>query len=187
MDRLWGVCLPPRVDGGMLNRVLHFIDSFSDWSGKIASVLVFGILGVLLYEIVARYLFNAPTLWAHETSGFIFGFYFLLGAAYCLRTKGHVSVDILYDRLSTRTQAILDVVTFVLFLAVCITLIWYGGKAAANSWRLNEHTSSLWGPPLYPLRTVVPIGALLLLIQGVGKFVRDFTTAVTGKSHNARG
>lgn len=178
--------MPPRVDGDILNRFLQLIDSFSDWSGKIVSVLVLGILGVLLFEIVARYVFHAPTLWAHETSSFIFGFYFLLGAAYCLRVKGHVSVEILYDRLSPRTKAILDVVTFFLFLAMCITLIWYGGKAAANSWRLNEHTNSVWGPPLYPLRTVVPIGALLLLIQGIGKFVRDLTVAVTGKSQNAR-
>ncbi len=169
----------------MLNRVLRFIDSLSDWSGRIAGVLILGMLGPLLYEVVARYIFRAPTLWAHETSGFVFGFYFMLGAAFCLRIKGHVAVDILYIRLSARAQAILDVITFFLFLAMCVALIWYGGMAALTSWQSNEHTNSVWGPPLYPLRTIVPIGALLLFLQGVGKFIRDVTVAVTGKSQNA--
>jgi len=162
----------------MLKRILHSIDSFSSWTGRITSVLIFGMLAVLLYEIFARYLFNAPTIWAHETSAFIFGTYFMLASAYVLSIKGHVSIDIVYGRLSVRAQAILDILTFIFFLLMCITLIWHGGSVALDAWRMGETSQSIWGPPLYPIRTMIPIGATLLLIQGIAKFVRDLNIAV---------
>ena len=170
----------------MLKRILHSIDAFSSWVGYITSTLIFAMLAVLLYEICARYLFHAPTIWAHETSAFIFGAYFMLASAYVLCIRGHVSINIFYDRLSVRMQAILDLVTFIFFLLMCITLIWHGGRVALDAWRMGETSQSVWGPPLYPIRTLIPIGAIILLIQGIAKFVRDLNIAITGKNNNAR-
>ena len=165
----------------MLKRVLRFIDNLSEWSGKAVSLLIYGVLGTLVYEICARYLFNKPTIWAHETSAFFFGAYFMLGAAYGLKNEGMIHVDIIIRRLPRRIQAILNVVTFAFFLAVCMALIWGGTQDALYSWSVREHTNTTWGPPLYPLRTVIPIAAILLLMQGTARFVRDASVAFTGK------
>jgi len=169
----------------MLKAILRFIDSQSDWTGRIGSVFIFGILGALLFEIFARYLFNSPTDWAHETSAFIFGSYFLLAGAYVLSIRGHVSIDIVYGRLPVRAQAILNLVTFIFLLLMCITLIWWGGQAALRAWQTGETSNSLWQPPTAPIRMMIPIGAFLLLIQGIAKFIRNLNTAITGKNHHA--
>ena len=165
----------------MLKRILRFIDNLSEWSGKVVSLLIYGVLGTLIYEILARYLFNKPTIWAHETSVFFFGAYFMLGAAYGLKNEGMIHVDIIIRRLPRRTQATLNVITFLFFLAVCMSLVWGGGNDAVYSWRVWEHTNTTWGPPLYPLKTVVPIAAFLLLLQGIAHLIRDACIAFTGK------
>jgi TRAP-type mannitol/chloroaromatic compound transport system permease small subunit len=161
--------------------LLSFIDNLSEWSGRVVSVLIYGVLLTLVYEVFARYVFNAPTIWAHESSAFFFGTYFMLGAAYCFRHEGMISVDIIYRHLPKRTQAVLNLITFAFFLAICLTLIWIGGIDALDSWQAWENSNSTWAPPLYPIKTMIPIGALLLLLQGIAKFVRDASIAFTGK------
>jgi TRAP-type mannitol/chloroaromatic compound transport system permease small subunit len=165
----------------MLKKTLRFINQLSEWSGRVVSLLIYGVLGTLIYEVVARYVFNSPTIWAHETSTFFFGAYFMLGAAYCLRHDSMIHVDILCRRLSPRKQAALNVATFVLFVAVCVPLIWMGGKDAAYSWSVREHTNTTWAPALYPLRIVIPVAASLLFLQGIARFIRDASFAFTGK------
>lgn len=165
----------------MLKKALRFIDQLSEWTGRVTSFLIYGVLGTLVYEVFARYVFNSPTIWAHETSSFFFGGYFMLGAAYCLRHDSMIHVDILCRRLSPRKQAALNVLTFVLFVAVCVPLIWMGGKDAAYSWSVREHTNSTWAPPLYPLRIVIPVAASLLFLQGIARFIRDVSITFTGK------
>jgi len=165
----------------MLKKVLRAIDTMSEWSGWVVSLLIYGVMGTLVYEVCARYIFNSPTIWAHETSTFFFGAYFMLGAAYCLRREGMISVDILYCRLPRRIQAMLNLITFGFFLAVCVILIWAGGKDAAYSWSVWERTNTTWEPPLYPLRTIIPVAALMLLLQGIAQFIRDASIAFTGR------
>jgi TRAP-type mannitol/chloroaromatic compound transport system permease small subunit len=165
----------------MLARILLFIDNLSDKSGKVVSLLIYGVLGTLVFEVFARYLFNRPTIWAHETSTFFYGSYFMLGGAYCHRHQGMISVDIIHRRLPRRVQAFLNVITFVILLAICLVLIWLGGLEAIYSWQVREHTNTTWEPPLYPLRTVIPIAAVLLLLQGIAQFIRDVSIAFTGR------
>ena len=165
----------------MLKKTLRFIDNLSDKSGKVISPMIYVVLGTLVFEVFARYLFNRPTIWAHETSTFFYGAYFMLGAAYCLRHEGMITVDIIQRRLPRRIQALLNMITFVFFLAVCLVLLWLGGKDALYSWKVGEHTNTTWEPPLYPLKTVIPVAAFLLLLQGVARFIRDASIALTGK------
>ena len=165
----------------MLKKTLRFIDNLSDKSGKVISPMIYVVLGTLVFEVFARYLFNRPTIWAHETSTFFYGAYFMLGAAYCLRHEGMITVDIIQRRLPRRIQALLNMITFVFFLAVCLVLLWLGGKDALCSWKVGEHTNTTWEPPLYPLKTVIPVAAFLLLLQGIARFIRDASIACTGK------
>ena len=166
----------------MMNKVLNIIDKTSKWTGYGASFLVLGMLAVLMTEVILRYIFQAPTLWAHEMSGFLFGAYFTIAGAYVLLIDGHVSIDLIYGRLSKKQKAILDICTFIFFVLMCITLIWYGGSSAVNAWDTGEKSQSVWGPPLAPVRTMLPIGASLLLLQGLAKLIRNIYTLVVRES-----
>jgi len=94
-----------------VRRVLEAIDAASEWTGKISAFLIPGMMFIMTYEVVARYILKSPTIWAMESTQYLFLATTALGGAYVLRHGGHVNVPILYSRLSTRTQAIVDVVT----------------------------------------------------------------------------
>ena len=164
-----------------IKRVLCFIDKCSDWTGRFLATFVVLIMGIVLYEVFLRYFFNRPTYWVHETSAFIFGFQFIMGGAYCFLHGSMVNVDVIYGKLSPRNMAILDLMTFPFLFFTCAAMIWYGSNMAWDSILVLEHTSTAFSPPLYPLRTAIPLGALLLLLQGLAKFTRDLYMAFTGK------
>lgn len=164
-----------------MKTVLHYIDLVSEWTGKSISFLIIVLNLVIGYEVIARYLLNAPTKWAHEASGMLFGTYIVIGGAYILLNKGHVNMDIFYNRLSKRHKALLDIITFWVFAFFCAALLWKGWERAWYSLKTMEHSSTIWGPPLYPIKLVLPIGAFLLLLQGIANFTRDVITLVKGE------
>ena len=93
-----------------------------------------------------------------------------------------ISVDLFFARLSRRTQAVINTLTFIFFLSVCYVLIWLGGQDALASWKAGERSIvSTWRPPLYPLKIVVPIATFLLLLQGLANFLKEVTMAFRGK------
>lgn len=163
-----------------MSHVLHFIDLLSEWIGKASAFLVLALSFVIGYEVVARYLFNRPTIWAHELSAMVFGAYIVLGGAYLLSAGRHVNMDLIYGILSPRKKALIDIITFWFFALFCVALVWKGGDTAWHSIMVREQARTTWSPPLYPIRLVLPIGAFLLLLQGVAKFIRDAITLAKG-------
>ena len=95
--------------------VLRAVDRLSEVIGLLVSVLMPAMVVVLTIEVVARYVFNSPTIWAYDTAIFMFGYTGLLGGAYALKNKEHINVDLIYARLSPRGKAVLDVITGLLF------------------------------------------------------------------------
>jgi len=164
-----------------LGGALHAIDAISEWSGKIVSMLIFPIIGLIVLDVVMRYFFNAPIKYAHEVSLFMFAGLSLLAGAYCLRHRAHVRMDIIYGRFSHRQQAILDVITAGLFFLFLIILLRESFLGALDSWHLKETTVSAARAILWPAKALVPIAAALLLLQGLSKFIRDFFHAALGK------
>ena len=166
--------------------VLKFIDALNDWVGR---VLTFGTLfmfALVLSEVVRRYFFNAPTVWGTELTQMTFGAYVILSGGYIMRWGGHVNVDVLYSRFSARGKAMVDIVTFFLFLLFCGMMLWYGGSLAWESLSIWEHSNSAWGPPIYLVKMMIPIGAFLLLLQGIAKLIRDILTLFSGKEITTR-
>ena len=163
-----------------LNTILKLIDSVNDWVGRILSIGVLFIFVLVLTEVIRRYFFNSPTVWGNELTQLTFGGYTVLAGGYVLRWGGHVNVDIFYNRFSTRGRAIVDIITFALFLIFCGMILLYGGSLAWDSLKRLEHSQSAWNPPLYPVKLMIPAAALLLLLQGTAKLVRDIVTVVTG-------
>ena len=165
----------------MANRLLGFVDNLSEWTGRVAGFLMFTLAFIVGYEVVLRYVFDSPTIWAHETAAMFFGAFIMLGGAYTLRHQAHVNMDIIYGRLPARGKAILDIITFVLFFLFCWLLLRDGWNLAWKSLLANEHASTVWAPPVYPLRMMLPVGAFLILLQGLAKLARDVITASTGR------
>ncbi|MEW6374905.1 MAG: TRAP transporter small permease subunit [Thermodesulfobacteriota bacterium] len=159
---------------------LHIVDSISEWTGKMVSFLIIVITGVTIWEVILRYIFNAPTIWAFDAAYLIFGAYGVLGGAYTLYFKGHVNVDILYGRFPLRAKAIVDLATSIFFFLFCGLLLWKGGEMAWDSLKIMERGSSAWSPPVYPIKLTIPLGAFLLLLQGAAKFIRDLFKVIKG-------
>jgi len=161
--------------------VLHFVDTINERFGKIISFLTVGMMGTIIVEVVLRYGFNSPTLWAHETAQFLYGSYCILGGAYVLLHKAHVNMDIVYARLSLRKRAILDLATSSLFFLFIVVMLWQGVILASKAVAVLEVTTTAWAPPVWPVKLMLPLAALLILLQGIVRFVRDLETAVTGR------
>lgn len=166
----------------MVNSVLKGIDAISEWSGKIISFLIFIGIGVLVYEVTARYVFNAPTIWAHGITQRLFASYAILLGAYCLQQGGHVRVDIIYNLFPLRARAILDLIMAVGFFLFCGVLLLWGADFAITSVQMQERCNTVFNAPLYPVKVMVPIGALLIILQGLANFVRSLFIAATGRS-----
>ena len=156
-----------------LNHFLRLIDWINAQIGKILSYFMLLIFGLMMMEVVRRYLFNAPTVWAGELTQMLFGAYVILCGGFILASGGHVNVDILYSRLSQKTKAGLDIFTSILFFLFCGMLLIYGGSLAWDSLSRFEHSQSAWNPPLYPAKLMIPLAALLLMLQGLAKLIRD--------------
>jgi TRAP-type mannitol/chloroaromatic compound transport system permease small subunit len=164
-----------------LKRTLSLVDSLNEWVGKVFSFLILILALIVGYEIIMRYVFNRPTIWVHEMSAMLFGTFMILGGAFTARYNGHVGMDIVYGLLSVKKRAVLDVISFfILFVPLLGVLIWKGGASAWKSVAMLEHDSSQWGPPLYPLRIMLPLGAFLFLLQASAKTVRDFIVLFGG-------
>jgi len=165
----------------MLRSFILTVDATSERLGKILSFLIFGMTAVLVYEVVVRYAFNAPTVWAHETGIFFWGYCGILAGAYTLKHHAHINVDILYSRLSPRVRAILDVVTGLLFFFIMGLIIYEGWKMGTASLAIHERSPTPWSPPVAHFKLVLPIGAFLLLVQGLANWIRSLHLALTNK------
>ena len=157
-----------------MERFEHFMDRLSQWVGHaFAWCIVILTLGIS-YEVVVRYVFRAPTTWSFDLGYMMYGALFFMSGAYTLARGGHVRADIFYRLWSPRAQARLDLVLyFVFFFPGVIALIWAGTAHAEESWRYREVSIfSPTGVPLYPLKTLLPVGAVLLFLQGVAEVCR---------------
>ena len=157
------------------------IDRMNELIGKAISYLILVLVGVIVYEIFVRYILNSPTIWAHEISQMVYGAYVILLGGYLQQRKGHVNVDIIYQRFKPRTRAIIDLATWLLFFAFVGVLLIKGGEMAWDSFLYRETDPTAFAPPIYPLKMLIPLGALLLLLQGLVKYIGDIKVAITGK------
>lgn len=163
-----------------VDRFLHFIDDANEWVGRVVSFFVLAIVVVIIYEVLMRYVLVKSQAWVPETSSFLFGALFVLGGGYAFLKGGHVRLDTIYDRFSPRVRVFLDLITAIFFFLFCGVLLWKGWLMGWDSLISRESSVSAFAPPLYPIKLVIPIGAALLLLQGLAKFVRDLFIAISG-------
>jgi TRAP-type mannitol/chloroaromatic compound transport system permease small subunit len=165
----------------LLSILVRAISATNEWVGRIVAVGILLMVAIVSYEVVMRYGFRAPTVWATELITFVFAGYIFLGAGYTLLYRDHVNMDIVYSRLSARGQAWLDVLTAGFVFIYCWLLISTGWDTAWSALQTGRTTGSDWNPPLFPAAVLLPVGAGFLLLQATAKFIRDLVFAVTGR------
>jgi TRAP-type mannitol/chloroaromatic compound transport system permease small subunit len=124
--------------------------------------------------VVLRYALNQGSILLQDTVLYLHGLTFLLGIPYALKQDGHVRVDLLYSRLGPRGRALVNLLGHLLFLVpVAVTILVYSHTYVANSWRILERSPEVGGlPAVFLLKTLIPVMAVLLLLQGVAEIVR---------------
>jgi len=150
------------------------VDKLSTFIGHCFSWLVVGLTALIGFEVFSRYVLNSPHAWAFDAQIMMYGTMFMMAGAYTLAKNGHVRGDILYGFLKPRTQAIFDLILYIVFFIPGVIALAYAGYGyAADSWRILEHSSiTADGPPLYPFKTIIPIAGIILLIQGIVEILR---------------
>jgi len=158
---------------GSLERFCDLIDRINEWAGLFWGFTIVAVTAAVIYEVVARTVFGAPTSWGNETTIYLSAMAYLLAGGYALLHRRHVRIDVIYEALSPRMRARLDAFTFVFFVAYMLTLIGYGGIDAWNSFSIGETTSTPWNPVIWPVKAAIPAAGLLLLLQGISNLIRD--------------
>ncbi|MGX1097117.1 TRAP transporter small permease subunit [Amorphus sp. MBR-141] len=166
-----------------LRRLTRILDFPGMLVGKAAAWLIVPMVGALVYEVIARFGFNSPTMWAYDATFMFYGALFMLGAAYTLGLDSHVRADFLFNIMSPRWQGLIDFLfTLCLFFPAMYFFTVATFDYALVSWYRGERIpTSPMMPIIYPLKTVMPITGALLLIQGVSELLKSYFSIVTNR------
>ena len=155
------------------SRFTDFIDGLTTKVGfYVAWWAVIAVFGYY-YEVVARFIFNSPTNWVHESMFLMFGMQYVLCGAYAYCEDQHVRVDVIYAKFSTRGKAIADIITSLFFFIFILTLLVTSWKFASDAISVGEHSFTEWGIQYWPVKLMLPIGAALMALQGISKLIKD--------------
>ncbi len=172
---------PASSDG--LVRIVQNIDKVALWSGSIVSWLILPMVLALVYEVGARYFFNAPTIWAYDVTFITYGTFFMLGAAYTLQRNGHIRTDSFYAYWSKERQGMVDTICYLVFffppLLIFLFVTW--DYFLVSYMRGERSVTSPWLPPIWPLKAVLPLSCVLLMTQGVAELLRSVHAWRTGE------
>ena len=158
------------------------IDALSEWCGRIFSWFLLTLVGLSIFEVFTRRILGKPTIWTHETLSYLFCASILLTMGYTLRYKAHAKVDVFSRTLSPKGQAILSIIGFVFFLGIFSAIfLWKGTQFAALSWARMERSISAFNFYVFPAKTLIPVGAFLLFIQGIADFLRNIIFLIKGE------
>ena len=159
------------------------IDWLSEWQGRIFCLLAAPIIFAMVYEVIARKFFIAPTLWAFDISRMLYGMSFMLGAAYALMKGLHIRADFLYRAFSVRMQGAVDLALYILlFMPAMIVLAWATYEFALKSFNQNEVAGdSTWAPIVWPVKIALCLGVIFLVLQGISEILKSWYAATRGK------
>jgi TRAP-type mannitol/chloroaromatic compound transport system permease small subunit len=162
--------------------IIRIIDGFTDRTGTIISWLSVPLVLAVAYEVTARYLFNAPTIWAYDATYMLYGSLFMLGAAYALHKGAHIRTDFFWEKFSIRRKGLIDTISYIVFFfPSLIMLLLISWNEFHYAFQINEMSDQTpWRPVLWPFKFVVPLACLLLLIQGVSELIKSIYMVRTG-------
>lgn len=153
---------------------VRYVDWLSEKCGLLAMYLIFLMIGVLLLDAVTRNIVNIPLHWCIEMAQFTLAAYYTLGGAHSLQMGDHVRMDLIYDRLSARGKARMDVITsmFLLFYLGC--LLFGAVSSTMYSYQYNQKLMSVWNPPVAPIKMIMVFGITLFMLQVFSTLFKDW-------------
>lgn len=165
--------------------IVRVLDSVSLVSGKLAAVLILPMMYVLVHEVLARYFFNAPTIWAGDMALILYGIYFMVASPFCLKEGMHIRTDFLYTHWSTKTQGFVDTVTYVLlYIPTHVIFLKIGWDYFYKSFHQNESIiSSPWMPIIWPMKFAIPLSLFLMILQGISETIKSYYAWRHGKRY----
>lgn len=168
---------------GIIRAVVRSIDWFIDRTGLGIRWLILAFVITMAYEVIARYVFNSPTVWSYDVSYMLGGGMIVLGGAYLILHEGHVRIDTFYGRLTTKQKLILDTVLWlVCFLPIVIIMGRYSFHYAYRAWKFNEVSGvGIWRPTIFPFKATLFVAWCLVGIAGISWFTRNIVRLITGR------
>jgi TRAP-type mannitol/chloroaromatic compound transport system permease small subunit len=161
---------------------IRTVDRFTDLTGTVVSWLSVPLVLSVSYEVIARYVFAAPTIWAFDITYMTYGALFMLGAAYALHKGAHIRTDFFWEKFSARKRGWIDSISYIVFFFPSLAILFYLSlDEAVHAWQINEVSDQTpWRPILWPFKAVIPASCLLLLVQGVSELLKSLYMARTG-------
>ncbi len=174
--------MPEDMPSWMAKSIIR-IDKFSKWTGNIVCWITVPLILGMVYEVLARKFFLAPTIWAYDISRFLYGALFMLGAGYALSKGVHIRADFLYRNFKIKTQGIVDFTLYVLFYfpGLLVFLYMTTGFLQESIMRGERGMDTTWMPYMWPIKTCLWLGIIFLLIQGVSELFKSYYAATKGK------
>jgi TRAP-type mannitol/chloroaromatic compound transport system permease small subunit len=157
-----------------MDGISKIIASINKFITEVVSTCILALLTMLVvYEVILRYFFGAPTFWSMEVTQYMFCAITMLTGGYCQLRDGNVRVDLFYPKMSPKIQALVEIITYPLTIFLCVILIWLGGD---EFWRVLSsmtRSDSIAALPLWPVWLMIPLGGLLLLLQVVARYIKN--------------
>ena len=174
--------MPDDMPSWMAKSIVR-IDKFSKWTGNIVCWITIPLILGMVYEVLARKLFLAPTIWAYDISRFLYGALFMLGAGYALSKGVHIRADFLYRNFKIKTQGFIDFTLYILFYFPGLTVFFYmtTGFLQESIMRGERGMDTTWMPYMWPIKTCLWFGIIFLLVQGVSELFKSYYAATKGK------
>jgi TRAP-type mannitol/chloroaromatic compound transport system permease small subunit len=159
---------------GLLNVIIRSIDRLNAATGVVAAALVVPLVLSMCWEVVARYVFGAPTIWAYELAFMLTGASWMLGMAYTLAKGAHIRIDVLSARFPPRVKAAIDLLLYLVLLPLIVWIVIALDDRVVQSFLSDEHSGqSAWNPPIWPFRAVFLASFVLLGLQIVAEILRS--------------
>ena len=174
--------MPDDMPKWMANTI-NTIDKSSKWIGNVVCWITVPLMFAMVYEVFARKLFLAPTMWAYDMSRFFYGALFMLGAGYALSRGVHIRADFLYRNFKVKTQGLVDFWLYLLFYFPGLLFFFYmtTGFVLESIKRGERGMDTAWMPFLWPIKACLWFGILFLLIQGISELFKSYYAWKKGK------
>tara|TARA_B100000965_G_scaffold21928_1_gene16506 strand:- start:344 stop:853 length:510 start_codon:yes stop_codon:yes gene_type:complete len=152
---------------------VNTIDYISLKTGRATMYLVFVMMFILILSFVTRNIINIPLIWIIEMAQFVMTGYYLLGGGYSMLTDDHVRMDLIYSKLKDKTKALLDSLTSVFLVFYLVVLLIGSISSLTYTIETNQRLFTAWAPYVWPIKSIMTFGILLMLLQSIAIFFKD--------------
>ncbi len=157
----------------LIKYYVNFIDYISLKTGRATMYLVFVMMFILILSFVTRNIINIPLIWIIEMAQFVMTGYYLLGGGYSMLSDDHVRMDLIYSKLKDKTKALLDSITSFFLIFYLIVLLIGSISSLTYTIDTNQRLFTAWAPYVWPIKSIMTFGILLMLLQSISIFFKD--------------